>query len=199
MTGYRTVDLGLGEVADAEIVVQRSRFLARVCRVEDEPSARQFIADIRAQDHDARHHCAAFVIGADSALRRSNDDGEPSGTAGRPILDAIIGRELSDAVIVVTRWFGGTLLGTGGLTRAYGDATAAVLDSVGFRERILWQLVSIHAPHAEAGPLENRLRQLGQMMDVSYGDHVTFRLAIQDLGVLDRIDYEHLGVTWQDA
>ena len=108
-------------------MVLRSRFLAHVARAETEAAARAVIAEARAAHHDARHHCSAFVLGADAMLRRSNDDGEPSGTAGRPMLDVLGGRGLSDVVVVVTRWFGGTLLGTGGLTRAYGDATAAAL------------------------------------------------------------------------
>lgn len=199
MTRYRTIDLELGNHAESEIVVQRSRFLARACRIEDEQSARQFIADIRALDHDAHHHCTAFVLGEDSAVRRSNDDSEPSGTAGRPILDAISGRELSDVVVVVTRWFGGTLLGTGGLTRAYGDATAAVLDKVGVRERERWHQVLIRAPHSDAGVLEHRLRQTGQMVGVDYGSEVKFTVAVRDLSVLARVDFEPIGTIWQDA
>lgn len=199
MSGYRTIDRDLGGVAEAEIVVQRSRFLAQACRVESESAARAFIAEIRARHHDARHHCTAFVLGADGALRRSNDDGEPSGTAGRPILDAIVGRDLSDVVVVVTRWFGGTLLGTGGLTRAYADATVAVLAEAGVRERELWHQVHTKADHAEAGELEHRLRQLGTMVDVSYGADVTFLLAVRDVSVLDRIEYQAAGSVWQDA
>lgn len=199
MSTYRTIDLDPGGVVEAEIVVQRSRFLARACRVEDEPAARQFIASVRAQHHDARHHCTAFVLGADRNLRRSIDDGEPSGTAGKPILDAISGRDLSDVVVVVTRWFGGTLLGTGGLTRAYGNATATVLELAGARERELWQRVSIKASHVEAGVLENRLRHLGQMVDVEYGTDVHFTLAVRDLALLDRIEFVPVGTLWQDA
>lgn len=199
MARYRTIDRDLGGTVEAEIVVQRSRFLAQACRVESEDAARTFIAEIRARHHDARHHCTAFVLGADGSLRRSNDDGEPSGTAGRPILDSIVGRDLSDVVVVVTRWFGGTLLGTGGLTRAYADATAAVLADAGIRERELWHQVRIRADHAEAGELEHRLRQRGTMVDVAYGVDVTFVLAVRDVGVLDRIEYQTTGSVWQDA
>lgn len=199
MNSYRTIDVGIGDVVEAEIVVQRSRFLAQATRVESEPLAREFIAGVRARHHDARHHCTAFVLGPEASLRRSNDDGEPSGTAGRPILDAISGRELSDVAVVVTRWFGGTLLGTGGLTRAYGDAAAAVLDVAGTREREQWQTVVVRAEHAQAGALEHRLRHLGRVNAVEYGAEVCFTVAVRDFAVLDRIDFEHRGFVWQDV
>ncbi|MTB89381.1 YigZ family protein [Aeromicrobium senzhongii] len=200
MAAYRTIDRPLGGTAEAEIVVLRSRFLARAGRVEDEASARSLIAEVRATHHDARHHCTAFVIGPDGSLRRSNDDGEPSGTAGRPILEVVSGREVSDVVVVVTRWFGGTLLGAGGLGRAYGDATAAVLDVAGTRERVLWRRARIVAPVAEVGALENRLRRSTDVIEVSYGaEQVTYEVAAPDLGVLDRLEYEELDPVWRDA
>ncbi|MET1132234.1 MAG: YigZ family protein [Aeromicrobium sp.] len=200
MATYRTIDLGLGDFAEAEVVVLRSRFLARAGRVEDEASARSLIADVRATHHDARHHCTAFVIGPDAALRRSNDDGEPSGTAGRPMLEVLTGRELSDVVVVVTRWFGGTLLGTGGLVRAYSDATAAALDAAGVRERILWQRARVTVPITEVGAMENRLRRDTEVIDVAYGPHeVSYEVAVADLAVLDRLDFETLEPVWRDA
>lgn len=198
-SAYLTINRDLGGRAEAEIVVQRSRFLATTCRVEDEPHARDVIESVRARHHDARHHCTAFVLGADSMLRRSNDDGEPSGTGGRPILDAITGRSLSDVVVVVTRWFGGTLLGTGGLTRAYGDAAAAALDAAGVRRRELWHRVIVDASHADAGALENRLRHLGKVIDVSYASAVTFTLAVRDPSDLDRTPHRAAGTLWFDA
>jgi len=197
---YRTIDLGLGDTAEAELVVSRSRFLARACRVEDEESARRFIAEVRSIDHDARHHCTAFVLGADAAVRRSNDDGEPSGTAGRPMLEVVTGRGLSDVVVVVTRWFGGVLLGTGGLVRAYGDATAAALDAAGTRERVLWQQARVVAPIAEVGVLESRLRRDTDVVDVEYeADRVTWTVAFTDAGVLDRLEYEVVDPVWRDV
>ena len=200
MATYRTIDLGLGDFAEAEIVVLRSRFLARVGRVEDEASARGLIADVRAAHHDARHHCTAFVIGPDAALRRSNDDGEPSGTAGRPMLEVLTGRDLSDVVVVVTRWFGGTLLGTGGLARAYADATGAALDVAGVRERILWQRARVTVPIIEVGAMESRLRRDTDVIDVAYGpDEVSYEVAAADLSVLERLPFEPLDPVWRDA
>ena len=105
----------------AEVVVKRSRFLCSVARVASEAEARAVVDRARKKHWDAGHHCSAFVIGPASELQRSSDDGEPSGTAGAPMLEVLRGREVSDVVAVVTRWFGGVLLGAGGLVRAYGD------------------------------------------------------------------------------
>ena len=119
--------------AIAEIEVKRSRFLCELTPVgagDDEASevaARAVVEAARKQHWDARHHCSAFVLGPQRQVRRSNDDGEPSGTAGAPMLEALVASGLSDVVAVVTRWFGGTLLGAGGLVRAYGDVVRAAL------------------------------------------------------------------------
>ncbi|WP_106850062.1 YigZ family protein [Blastococcus sp. Marseille-P5729] len=155
--------------ADAEIEVKRSRFLARVRRVDDEDSARAVIEQCRKEYWDARHHCSAFVLGSSSELSRSNDDGEPSGTAGAPILAAITGRGLSDVVVVVTRYFGGTLLGAGGLVRAYTDAAAAGLHDAGVLRRTHALLVEVRVALADVGKLENALRATGlDVRDVDY-------------------------------
>ena len=108
-----------------EIEVKKSRFLALVARVSTPAEAREVVNERKAAMPDARHHCAAFVVSADGAqpFSHSSDDGEPSGTAGRPMLDVLAGSKLVDVVAVVTRYFGGTLLGTGGLVRAYSATT----------------------------------------------------------------------------
>jgi uncharacterized YigZ family protein len=150
--------LTLAAPADAETEVKRSRFRAHVERVETEEEARAVIERIRSESRDARHHCTAFVLGPDGATQRSNDDGEPSGTAGGPMLEVLGGRGLSDVVAVVTRWFGGTLLGTGGLIRAYGDAVRAALDGATTlvrEERVIW---SLEIGHAQGPRVENALR-----------------------------------------
>ncbi len=100
---------------------------------------------------DARHHCTAFVLGPDGTTMRSNDDGEPSGTAGAPMLEVLRGRGLTDVVAVVTRWFGGTLLGTGGLIRAYGDAVSLALDGASLVRMELREGLVVEVDHA-AGP-----------------------------------------------
>ena len=113
-----------------EIEVKKSRFLALVARVSTPAEAREVVNERKAAMPDARHHCAAFVVSADGAqpFSHSSDDGEPSGTAGRPMLDVLAGSKLVDVVAVVTRYFGGTLLGTGGLVRAYSDSVRECLE-----------------------------------------------------------------------
>ncbi|GAA1216038.1 YigZ family protein [Rhodoglobus aureus] len=159
---------GVGSWAEAALDVKRSRFVCRIVRVETESDARDVIDAARKTQWNARHHCSAFVLGSNSQpdqVRRSNDDGEPSGTAGRPILDVLNGRNLIDCVAVVSRYFGGTLLGTGGLIRAYSDATAAAIEnavaSKGLVLRERRQLFRLSLPHSAAGRVEAELRQHG--------------------------------------
>lgn len=110
-----------------EIVEKKSRFIATVRRVETEQEAAAFIEEMKKKYWDARHNCSAFVIGSRGELTRCSDDGEPSGTAGRPMLEVLLAEEIRNAAVVVTRYFGGTLLGTGGLVRAYTQAVKAGL------------------------------------------------------------------------
>ena len=114
--------------AEAEIVEKKSRFIATVRPVETEEEANAFIDEMKKKYYDARHNCSAFVIGSKAELTRSSDDGEPSGTAGRPMLEVLLGSEIRNIAVVVTRYFGGTLLGTGGLVRAYSGAVKKALE-----------------------------------------------------------------------
>lgn len=159
---------GIGARVDAEIEVKRSRFLCRLVRVETEAAARNVIDGARREHYGARHHCSAFVLGSASApdqVRRSNDDGEPSGTAGRPMLEVVVGRGLIDTVTVVTRYFGGTLLGAGGLARAYSDAVSSTIELATEKRmlvrRVRRELFTLTLPHADAGRIESELRQRG--------------------------------------
>ncbi len=175
MTSYTTV----ARAATAETEVRRSRFLCRVEPVATEEAARVVVERARREHRDARHHCSAFVLGPDAALQRSSDDGEPSGTAGAPMLEVVHGRGLSDVVAVVTRWFGGTLLGAGGLVRAYGDAVRGALDLAGVRERRLAALYDVPVGHAEAGRLESDLRARGvQVAGVDYAEQAVLHVAV---------------------
>ncbi len=123
MTSYDTVYTG----GSGEIVEKKSRFIGQVFPVETEEEAAQFIEKVKKKYWDARHNCYAFVLGSKGEITRCSDDGEPSGTAGRPILEVLTGKGLKNILVVVTRYFGGTLLGTGGLVRAYSQATQAGL------------------------------------------------------------------------
>ncbi|MDH6113154.1 putative YigZ family protein [Kitasatospora sp. MAP12-15] len=144
-----------------EIEVKRSRFICHLARVGDEEQAQAFIAAIRKQYWDARHNCTAFVVGEDQRRERSNDDGEPGGTAGVPMLEVLRRRGLTDTVAVVTRYFGGVLLGAGGLVRAYGGAVSEAVDAIGTVERRPVAVLVVEVDHTRAGRLENDLRAAG--------------------------------------
>jgi uncharacterized YigZ family protein len=171
--------LTIARDGQAEIEVKRSRFLCTLARVEDEDAARAVVDRLRREHWDARHHCSAFVLGPDAAVERSSDDGEPAGTAGAPMLEVLRGRGVSDAVAVVTRWFGGTLLGAGGLVRAYGDAVRAGLDATGTLRRDRVRELTLEVGHAEAGRVESDLRSRGvTVLDASYAGAVVLRLGV---------------------
>jgi uncharacterized YigZ family protein len=170
--------------ASAEIVVSRSRFLCDVVRVEDEISARGVIEQARKEHWDARHHCSAFILGPDRNVERSNDDGEPPGTGGSPMLEVLRGRQLSDVVAVVTRWFGGTLLGTGGLSRAYADAVRAALEVTTVVQRVEQELCEVTVDLAAAGRLEHELRSRGtKVLATEYTDMATLSIAVPLIAV----------------
>lgn len=119
----------IADGTEVETRVKGSRFRASAHRVESEDECAARLAAARRAYHDATHHCSAYRVGPDDPVERSDDDGEPSGTAGAPILHAIRGRDLWRTQVIVTRWYGGTKLGTGGLARAYGEAAALALDA----------------------------------------------------------------------
>ena len=174
---YRTV---AGRV-EAEVEVTRSRFRCTLERVADETAARAVVERLRAEHWDARHHCSAFVIGPPPhPVERSSDDGEPSGTAGAPMLEVLRGHGLSDVVAVVTRWFGGTLLGAGGLVRAYGDAVRAAVEVATPVERRLLRELTVELAHGEAGRVETELRSRGiAVLDTTYAAAATLRLGVE--------------------
>ena len=194
MTRYRTV----ARAATVETEVKRSRFLCRIERVDSEVAARAVVERVRKEHWDARHHCSAVVLGPDGSVQRSSDDGEPSGTAGAPMLEVLRGRDVSDVVAVVTRWFGGTLLGAGGLVRAYGDAVRAGLDAAGVHERMLAALFDVPVSHADAGRLERDLRARGvDVRDATYAERVTLHLGVTPDADLDALLAELTGGTVQ--
>ncbi|MCO4236459.1 IMPACT family protein [Pseudarthrobacter raffinosi] len=186
-TAYTT--LALGPEFRHEIEIKRSRFITVLRRADNEDTARDLVAALRREFHDARHHCSAFVLGPDRDIQRSNDDGEPSGTAGIPMLEAIIKREtapgvtdLSDVSAVVVRYFGGILLGAGGLVRAYSESVSAALQRAPLVRRSRLRICSASVPHSAAGRLENDLRAAGFVMaETTYGAQDTvLRLAVPD-------------------
>jgi len=165
----------------AEIEIRKSRFICTLSRATTEGEARAQIASIRKSNWDASHNCTAWRIGPDGGMQRSNDDGEPSGTAGAPMLEVLNHRKLTDLVAIVTRYFGGTKLGTGGLIRAYGAAVSAAIDHVGIAERRPLQVVTVPVSHIESGRVEHALRTAGFLLhDVAYNAaDVTFTVHLE--------------------
>jgi len=151
---YLTVK-GLGE---SEIIIQKSRFLTFVNRVESEQHAQEFIQGIKSQHKSANHNCSAYLIGEHDSIQKANDDGEPSGTAGVPILEVLKKQGLKDTVVVVTRYFGGIKLGSGGLIRAYGKATTEGLQASQLVERRLHHLMKVSVDYSWLGKVENEIR-----------------------------------------
>lgn len=176
--------LTLAGDGEAEIEISGSRFRCALVRVEDEMAARSVVEQARKEHWNARHHCSAFILGPDRAIERAQDDGEPPGTGGAPMLEVLRGRGVSDVVAVVTRWFGGTLLGTGGLTRAYGDAVRAAFESTSLIERVEQELCDVTVDLAAVGRLEHELRSRGaKVLRIDYTDVATVQLAVPLIAV----------------
>lgn len=170
----------IAHAGSEELSVKKSRFICTLQRVSTEEDAKAFISEIRKQFWDANHNCTAWVLGARGESQRTSDDGEPSGTAGQPMLNVLNQRELTDVVAVVTRYFGGTLLGAGGLIRAYGQVVSNAIDAVGIVERKKQLVVAIEAPHDIAGKLEFALRGTSfPVTNIEYDAAVTFELHIE--------------------
>lgn len=144
---------------DHEIVIKKSRFITHIAPVESPAHADEIIAGVRRRAWDARHNCTAQVTGLRGDRARSSDDGEPSGTAGMPMLEVLKRRELTDLVAIVTRYFGGIKLGAGGLVRAYSSAVSETLDLASLIDRRMLEQAVLSVPHADAGRYENLLRE----------------------------------------
>lgn len=164
---------------EGEVVEKKSRFLSIAASIETEEEAAEFIESIRKKYWDARHHCHAYIIGEKSQLKRISDDGEPSGTAGKPILDLLEGNSLTNTIIVVTRYFGGTLLGTGGLARAYSSAARAALDASTIITRIPGQSLHITTDYTALGKIQHLLASQDiKTLDTTYTDKVELEILI---------------------
>lgn len=171
--------LTVSRSAELEIEVRRSRFICALAPVDGERGAAEFVAARRRAHHAARHTCSAYVIGGDRRVQRADDDGEPSGTAGVPMLEVLNRRGLADVVAVVTRYFGGILLGAGGLARAYGGAVTEALDVAEVVAMVPARVLIVRVEHARAGRLENDLRALGHAVrGISYGAEVTVEVGV---------------------
>ncbi|NMD68819.1 YigZ family protein [Bacillus sp. DNRA2] len=164
-----------------EIVIQKSRFIAHVTRAETEEQAQEFIQRIKKQNWNATHNCSAYLIGEHDQIQKANDDGEPSGTAGVPILEVLKKRKLKDTVVVITRYFGGIKLGAGGLIRAYGKATSEGLDATGIVERKLMRIMHTTVDYTWLGKLENELRSsIYEIKEIHYLEKVEIETYVEE-------------------
>lgn len=164
-----------------EIIEKKSRFIATVIPTEDEDTALAFIEAMKKKYWNASHNCYAYVIGERGELQRCSDDGEPGGTAGRPMLDVLLGEEIRNVAVVVTRYFGGTLLGTGGLVRAYSSATKAGLEASTVIKKIWGSKLMIHTDYTGLGKIQYILGQRGlKILDSQYTDQVLLTVMIPE-------------------
>lgn len=161
---YRTVK----QPGEAELVIKRSRFIGRCFPVADEQEALRLLEQVRRQHWDATHNCYAYSVGVSGACARYSDDGEPSGTAGLPMMETLRRSGVTDALVVVTRYFGGILLGAGGLVRAYSAAAAAAVRSAGEVEMCECVRLSLETPYPLWGRVEPLLRERAQLDEVRY-------------------------------
>lgn len=167
---YRTVRSS----GSKEVVIRKSRFIGHVMPVENEEEALSFIEDIKKKHWNATHNCSAYVIGERDEIQRQSDDGEPSGTAGKPILEVIRNQGVKNVAIVVTRYFGGIMLGAGGLIRAYTDGAVLALEAGEVITRVLRREVFVEIDYTWLGKVENELRGRGiQMGETLFTDKVT--------------------------
>ena len=164
-----------------EIVIEKSRFIAHVARTETEEEAQEFIQNIKKAHWNATHNCSAYMIGEHDQIQKANDDGEPSGTAGVPILEVLKKKHLKDTVVVVTRYFGGIKLGAGGLIRAYSKATSEGINATGVVQRKLTRIISTKIDYTWLGKLENELRSsVYPIKEIHYLDTVVIDTYVEE-------------------
>ncbi len=179
------------EAGSAEIVEKKSRFIASLCSVETPEEAQAFIEQIKKKYWDAKHNCSAYVIGKDAQYTRCNDDGEPAQTAGLPMLEVLLHSEVRNIAVVVTRYFGGTLLGTGGLIRAYGQTVKEALANSVIGEEAEGYLLTIEADYSDVGKVQYLLAQRKiSIVNSVFEQNVTFELQMQKellQGIVDEL------------
>lgn len=181
-----------GSSASAELLIQKSRFIGYAARAETEQQAIDFINSIKLKHRSANHNCSAYLLGEHDSIQKANDDGEPSGTAGVPILEVLKKKQLKDTVIVITRYFGGIKLGSGGLIRAYGKAASEAIRATGIVERRLHSLMKVSIDYTWLGKVENEVRQSEYpLKTIEYTDGVEIYLYVP-------VDKEALFSDWMN-
>lgn len=166
--------------AEAMIIEKKSKFIATVRPVKTEEEAQNFIEEMKKKYWNATHNVFAYQIGERNQIQRYSDDGEPSGTAGLPVLDVLKGEDIKNTVVVVTRYFGGTLLGTGGLVRAYGRSAKEGIMTAGLVEKVLYQIFHVIVDYNSMGKVQYEiLQQEHVIQDTLYTDVVTFVVLVE--------------------
>lgn len=179
MKPYKSVK----QCSEAEYTVNRSRFIGRCFPVNSEEAALCLLGDIRKKHWDATHNCFAYRIGENAAARFS-DDGEPGGTAGKPIMDVLTGRGLTNVLCVVTRYFGGILLGAGGLVRAYSKSAADAVTKAGVVSYLPGTVLDIPMDYSRYGALEGFIRANAEVRNVAFAQNVVVTVAVEDTNLL---------------
>ena len=175
MENYRTIK----ENGIHEIEIKKSRFICHLKRVESEDEALEFIEEVKKEHWKATHNCSAYTLGMNDEIQRAHDDGEPSGTAGVPMLEIFLKRHLKNVAAVVTRYFGGKKLGAGGLIRAYGGAVNEAVHAVGVVERQVQLLIDVTVSYAQSGSVENSLREANYtIQDITYTENITYHCVV---------------------
>lgn len=170
-----------------EQVIKKSRFIACMKHVKSEEEAREYIEMIRKEFNDATHVCHAYVIGKNNEIQRSSDNKEPAGTAGAPMLEALLNSDMQDTVVCVVRYFGGIKLGAGGLMRAYSSTVSDALQQAPKTIDVIYKQYSITYPYELSGTLENYLRNNTSIKDFLYDEKVTCLFETDDSSIEEKI------------
>ncbi|KPV42479.1 hypothetical protein AN477_17915 [Alicyclobacillus ferrooxydans] len=169
------------ETVETESVIKKSRFISRIVPIQSAEEAEEELAKIREVHKGANHNCFAYRFGLGVPVERFSDDGEPSGTAGRPILDVMRRRPILNALVVVTRYFGGMLLGANGLIRAYADGASSVIDAATVLKCTPMQRITLRCDYSLYGKLEYVLQEAGYALeDKTYAEDVSFAIWVNE-------------------
>ena len=180
MKPYKSVK----QCSETEYTVNRSRFIGRCFPVDSEEAALCLLSDIRKRNWGATHNCCAYRIGETAAAARFSDDGEPGGTAGKPIMDVLTGKGLTNVLCVVTRYFGGILLGAGGLVRAYSKSAADAVTKAGMVSYLPGTILDIPMDYSRYGTLEGFIRANAEVQNVAFAENVVVTAAVEDANLL---------------
>ncbi|MBS4456365.1 YigZ family protein [Tuanshanicoccus lijuaniae] len=179
----------IAEAFEYEIEIKKSRFITYLMPIDSEEQAQQLIGRIKKEHYKANHHCSAYVLNEDASIQRMSDDGEPSGTAGVPMLEVLKKQELRNILAVVVRYFGGTKLGAGGLVRAYSGAVSEALANAVLIQNITQSIIELTLSYAQVDAFQYHLAKNeieATVLDTQYTDKVSYQLAI-DLSKVERV------------